>query len=681
MPPRLHYPLRLTPLLLTVTLSDAAASTPLAELVITAPAMRDPFTIESDPKTARQPLPAADGAAYLKSIPGFSVSRKGGVDGDPALRGLGGSRLNILLDDTLLLGGCGHRMDPPTAYVYPESYDNISVLKGPQALSYGAAIGGTVRFERNTAPFTEPGWRGTGALVAGSAGRRDQMADVTAGNRHGYLRLIATHAEADDYQAGNGDRVHSAYQRWSGSAIAGWMPTAATRLELSFDSSDGEAAYADRTMDGVQFERRGYALKLQHEAWGEWLERFEVKLYHNQIDHVMDNYSLRPVTLTPMTMPTGMVVDGYRKAVMNPDRVTSGGRLSTQIALGEQSFATVGADLQRDHHRSRTAMSMAMPMMNQPLMLPDDPDYAALPYNDKAAFQRYGLFSEVTHQWRPDRTLVAGFRIDRNRAEAQQQVVMMDDGLYGGAAAGRIDRNTTGSAFVRYQQQSSRHTTLFAGIGQAQRAADFWERERQFDLAPEQSRQIDLGLQHQQQQLQINLALFYATIDDYLLITDNGSSARNIDARHYGGELDWRYHLTPAWQLSGSLAHAHGDNRTDQRPLAQMPPLQGTLAADYQQPHYTLGAVVRMVADQDRIDVGSGTIYGTDIAPTPGFTVVALHTSYQIQPKLQFSAGVDNLFDRNYAEHIGKGSADLGTTTALVNEPGRSYWVRLSGRF
>ena len=34
----------------------------------------------------------------LKSIPGFSVIRKGGTDGDPVFRGMSGSRLGILLD-------------------------------------------------------------------------------------------------------------------------------------------------------------------------------------------------------------------------------------------------------------------------------------------------------------------------------------------------------------------------------------------------------------------------------------------------------------------------------------------------------------------------------------------------------------------------------------------------------
>ena len=55
---------------------------------------------------------------YSKNIPGFSVIRKGGTDGDPVFRGMAASRLSILLDGETILGGCGNCMDPPTAYVF-----------------------------------------------------------------------------------------------------------------------------------------------------------------------------------------------------------------------------------------------------------------------------------------------------------------------------------------------------------------------------------------------------------------------------------------------------------------------------------------------------------------------------------------------------------------------------------
>ncbi|NNE39244.1 MAG: TonB-dependent receptor plug domain-containing protein, partial [Gammaproteobacteria bacterium] len=72
--------------------------------------MEESLVVDTDPKAPRQPLPAHDGADYLKTIPGFSVIRKGGTDGDPVFRGMAGSRLSMLVDGENILGGCGMRM-------------------------------------------------------------------------------------------------------------------------------------------------------------------------------------------------------------------------------------------------------------------------------------------------------------------------------------------------------------------------------------------------------------------------------------------------------------------------------------------------------------------------------------------------------------------------------------------
>ena len=60
----------------------------LEEIIVTAVHMRKPLQVTTDPALPRQPLPAHDGADYLKTIPGFNVIRKGGTDGDPMFRGM-----------------------------------------------------------------------------------------------------------------------------------------------------------------------------------------------------------------------------------------------------------------------------------------------------------------------------------------------------------------------------------------------------------------------------------------------------------------------------------------------------------------------------------------------------------------------------------------------------------------
>ena len=153
--------LALRPLAIAAAIAGTSAAfaqeaATLGQVVVTAPAMDAPLTVTTDPRAPRQPVPAHDGADYLKNIPGFSVIRKGGTDGDPVFRGMAASRLGILLDGEMILGGCGMRMDPPTAYVFPEAFDKITVLKGPQTVKYGPGnSAGVVLFERAPKVRTE----------------------------------------------------------------------------------------------------------------------------------------------------------------------------------------------------------------------------------------------------------------------------------------------------------------------------------------------------------------------------------------------------------------------------------------------------------------------------------------------------------------------------------------------
>ncbi|WP_018717912.1 TonB-dependent copper receptor [Arhodomonas aquaeolei] len=626
------------------------------DVVVTAPMMGDPFTVVTDPRRPRQPVPAPDGGAYLKPIPGFSLSRKGGTNGDPALRGLGGSRLNIGVNDSAIPGGCPHRMDPPTAYVVPEAFDRITVLKGPQSVRYGASVAGTVRFERDTGRFEAPGTRAVFSALGGSFERNDQLVDITAGNRSGYLRGIATRSEAGDYEDGDGETVHSAFERWSTTAIAGWTPDADTRVELTYERGDGEAAYADRSMDGAAFDRTGVSLRATRENISPLIARVEATLYRNEIDHVMDNYTLRD------TAPSV-----YR--VMNPRRVTRGGRIEATLDLSAATALVTGVDYQHSARDGRMAMSAT----GEPALGDRE---------DVATFRQTGVFGELAHYLGARDRVVVGARADEVTVTADRQVTMMDPDGYGGVAAGTDDSDTNLSGFTRWEHElAASPASVYLGLGHAQRSPDFWERDRDFPLDPERATQLDAGWQYRGSRLTTTVALFYSRIDDYILITDDGDDARNIRARTVGGELDLRYALTTRWALTGTVSYVRGENRTDGVPLAQMPPLEGTLGLRYDDGPWSGGVLLRGVARQDRIDPGSGTIYGTDIGETGGFGVVSVNAGYRPGERWTVTAGVDNLFDRTYAEHLASGSADAGTRTGRVNEPGRNAWVKLTARF
>ncbi len=646
----LGFPLIVAPLL-------ATAQTDLSPVVITAPSSETALQVSTDPKAARQPIPAHDGADLLKTIAGFSVIRKGGADGDPVLRGMAGSRLGILVDGDTLLGGCGGRMDPPTAYIYPAAYDEVVVMKGPQSVRYGSGhSAGVVRFERDLRP--ESGLHGYLSAVQGSADRSDQIVSLSAAQALGYVRLDGSRSDANNYQDGNGDEVHSAYQRWSGDMTLGWTPSTHSLLQLTTSRSDGEARYADRGMDGAAFEREYHQLLWQQQTTSGPLQQWQLSLYNHYIDHVMDNFSLRANT--------------GKKMVSNPDRQTRGARLE----FDWQQHWGAGLHWQDDSHRLRKAMHM----MNTPVI-----DTVARQHS--IDHEQAGVWLE--YQPAGEQGLYAGLRVDQHNAFDRRR---------NKSTSGDQQQQTLVSGFARYQSNWNEQLSSYAGIGHSQRSADFWERTRSpgqpghdstFDLNSENLTQLDLGGHWQQAELKGSVSAFYAWHQDYILIEQlpdvsaSASNARSIDARSWGLETDWQYSLTEQWHSLATLAWVHAVNDTDSRPLAQQPPLEARLGLSYRARQWSSGLLLRLVDDQNRVAIGQGNIVGQDIGKTPGFALLSINASWQPLAAVTLSAGIDNLFDRAYGEHLSKAGAELAdyTVTTRVNEPGRTAWLKGEWQF
>lgn len=654
---------------------------------VTARASERPLEVVSDPRMPRQPIPAHDGADYLKTIPGFSVIRKGGTDGDPVLRGLAGSRLGLLLDGEGVLGGCGNRMDPPTAYAFPEAYDRITVLKGPQTVKHGPGnSAGVVLFERDRSPGAQRGLRLYASPTIGSFGRNDQAADIKLGGRKVYTELSATRSTMDDYVDGRGRAVHSAYERWSTNAIVGVLPDASSRVEISGALSDGDAAYADRAMDGVRFARSNLGLRIERSGLSHLIQHVEGQAFYNYVDHVMDNYSLRPFAATGM-MPN--------RSVSNPDRRTIGGRLSSNLRVSGTTLATLGVEWQENRHALRSSANQV-----------NDP-YDVKPRMRDASFENLGGYAEVTQAVGARSHLVAGIRGDWWTGRDARQTVSLGMGVapVSNPTAGLERRETLVSGFARYEQAIDSGTTIYAGVGRVGRAPDFWELVSKesagsvsaFSIRPEHTTQVDAGVLYRVTRVSGSVAFFANRIDDFILVQSNvakmamggmgavtrkATIARNIDASMWGGEATVAVNLARSLAADMSVAYTRGRNNTDNLPLAQQPPLEGRLGLTYSGDRWSAGALARLVAAQDRYAVNQGNIVGQDLGPAPAFAIVSMNGRLRVTKILGISAGIDNMLDATYAEFISRGGASVPgfLPTTRVNEPGRTLWVKLDVR-
>lgn len=633
------------------TVPDESYEFMLPEIVVTGYRSESPLTIVTDPRRPRQPIPAADGGGYLKSIPGFSVVRKGGIGGDPMMRGMGGSRMVMQMDGMSMAGGCPNRMDPTATYAFPETYSRIIVNKGPQSVRYGASIAGSVIFERETERFEKPGVRGSVSLMGASNHRFDEIVDVTAGGKEGYARFIQTRNYSQDYKGGDGNRIHSGYGRHSLSGIIGLTPDRNTLFEVAYDSSRGWGKFAHGMMDGSKFDRDSWAVKFERAHMSPVVEKLTLNFNHADIDHLMDNYT-------------------FRKGMMGMEvkRRQYGVRAVADLKLTPQATGAFGVELAQQEH------AFARAMKNMP----------RAPFSTDMTIKNLGMFFEYSHEMKERDRLKTGLRWDRTTDHYHP---------YMGRQSGTTTDNMM-SGFIRWEHTAkSQPLTFYVGLGHAERPADYWEAYHTWNVhhnlstrpKKERNTQLDLGWVYGGEKNSGSLSLFYSHVQDFILRSPANDYA-NVNARLYGFEADYTHSFSDAFSMNAALAYTRGDDRTNDASLPQIAPLEANLTAKYAHGKAEANAVWRLVARQNRFHTGYGSVTGTDSGATGGFGILSLSLAYRPDPNLTFSLGVDNLFNKTYSEFVNHTElADVAgfspPSKAHINEPGRTVWFKTNYRF
>ncbi len=680
----------------------AAAISVLAHSTGNAADVLDPVTVTGSADAPAispvhpEDLPALrDTADMLRDIPGVSGSRMGGHGIDPTIRGLSQTQLNILLDGAYIHGGCPNRMDPPTSYAPIASYEDITVIKGVQTLEYGGGgPGGTILFERVTPRFgddeplrgsVDAGYRENGEVweVAG---------DIAGGTRSGFARLIASYTESANYEDGGGNEVRSAFDETSGTLILGYTPSDATRLEFSFEKQETrDLLFAGAGMDSPLADSDTYRLKFVSTDHIGPLAAMKAEVYRSDVDHVMDNYTLR-TPVNPMMLMRAPSTSN-----------TTGGRLVGEVdsSLGRWKL---GIDVQ-DNARDAIRVNDFNDRLNS-LMWPDvDTD------------QR-GVFTELTHELNRSDRIIAGLRYDHVTSNAGKANVAAEmpartpNELYaiynnGAQAKERTEHNVGG--LLRWEHDlASGLGTVYTGLSRTVRTADATERYMASNtmnettpmglamrwvgnpaIDPEKHHQLEVGAQLQRGAWNLDASVYYNDVDDYILrdrahlpaaLGGNATIYRNVDATLYGMETTLGYRWSENWRSTVGLAYVHADNDTDDRPIAQTPPLEAVASLDYAVSTWEAGARIRAAAKQTRVDDDPLTGSGLDVGKTSGWGVLDLYGRYRLSAGARLDFGVDNVFDKEYAQHLNRSSA-FDPIQVQVNEPGLSAWVKFNAEF
>ena len=648
-----------------VLANEAMPVQTMAPIVVTSATGNDAngLIVRADPKQPIQPIPASDGADYLQSIVGFSSVNSGaGTNGDVTFRGMFGSRIKILTDGTENLGACPSRMDSPTSYISPESYDRISVIKGPQTVQYAnTGSAATVIFERSPEQFDEDHhYRGQTSVLVGSFGRLDHNVEVAAGDEQKYIRLNTNRSVANSYQDGNGNTVPSDWERWNADLALGWTPDENTWVELTGGKADGEAVYAGRMMDGSKFARESLGLRVEKRDISDVIQKVEGQINYNYNDHVMDNYSLRAKPM--MEMAT------------NVARKTLNARVAMTSEWDKVRLIS-GLDTQNNEHSIRKTT--------------DGVSYQNLPRMTDMEFQSIGAFGELTYDLGNDNQFVTGLRLDQVDVDAVQ--------------SNQSRQQLLPSGFLRFENIHPEHEDgkTYIGLGYVERMPDYWElfspksgngNTNTFkNIDTEKTLQLDVGYQHSHGKFNSWASAYAGLINDYVLTTYRPTGkmgmleahSRNVDATIAGAEAGIGYQLTDTIQADVSAMYAWGENTTDNMPLPQISPLEARVNLRYIQDKYNFGLLWRVVDGQNRISKNEGNIVGYDLQPSAGFSTLSLNGTYNLAEDIDLSVGIDNVLDKTYTEHLNKmGNAGVGlAANEQFNNMGRNYWARISMKF
>ncbi|QTR53852.1 TonB-dependent copper receptor [Thiothrix unzii] len=678
-----HLSVRLVLLSSMLVLSSAALADDT--LVVNVKANKKATPNESKPLgTDRRPVLPADGGDFLKQLNGVSGSRFGGRGIEPIIRGQSQTQVNVLLDGAYLHGGCPNRMDPPTSYAALETYEKVTVEKGVQTLQHGSGgSGGTVLFERDTRSQIDPedGLSGKASLTGSTNGiKHDLSVDVTKASEKGYVRVFAQDREAGHYEDGDGKEVKSAYKHKQGGIVLGATPTADRTIEYSYENNDfDDAWYPGAGMDSPVEKADIHRLKYKDKFNGK-VESVDAEVYLSEVEHVMDNFSVR--------MPERPIAD--RRSVPTTSD-TVGGKLALKSHVGNTDV-TYGVNVQ---NRTRNASMKGGTGMDMYLLWPD------------AKTDQTGLFVEAETKLSDQGKLKYGARVDRVEASASKAgqnfaantANTKYQKYYSGVTAqdtqGKTENNV--GALLRYEHALNENTQVFTGLSRTVRTAD--ETERYLNngtwvgnpnIKPEKHHQLDLGISQQRGKVRWTGSLFADKVDDFILrdkaagqagikTADGATIYRNVDADITGIELGASAKLTDKVTLSGDIAHVRRTNTTDNRAISQTPADNGKVQLDYNGAKWGSGARVRFASNQDRID----TLSGLDAGKTPGYGVLDAYGRYSISKNTKVRFGVDNVFDKTYAEHVSRADTINSTVNVpvRVNEAGRTTWLKLETEF
>lgn len=619
---------------------------------------------------------AHDGGVLIDQVPAISGIRKsGGYGFDPVLRGFKYDQLNVVLNGCQYASAaCPNRMDPPTSQMAPNMIERVEILKGPHALRYGSAFGGTLNFIPASLRFSEkPDLYGRLSAGYESNGNILRSEGVMGfGHKRVDIGLFASWSEGNDYLDGDRRVVQSGFSRGSLGMNMGLKVHKNQELRISvIRNLARDADFPALPMDLRKDDTWMYNLQHEIRVRSGKLRSWKTMVFGSRVNHFMDNLlkPLDPRTMNAKTAASTRNYGGHTEGTWN----------------FESSILYAGMDLRIEGAEGIRTREF--------LMGPNAGNAVTDNAWQNSRISKTGIFSEF--QFHHDQTrFILSARMEANHAEIMDPDPGFDS-TYPETKDTRINPSVSIGAIKSFLPGIS----LGLWMGRATRSGSLTEKYINYfpvgldpyemlgnpGLKPEVNNQLDVNLKWSSGQNIISLDLFSSLMQDHISsVIDTSLSPRlpgspgvrrfeNLEyASKAGFEFSWSQMLVTGLQHQMGFAYTYGQDLERGEPLPEIAPFdfRYSLTGNFIKGKLHPEILFRYVLQQSRISAE----YGETI--TPAFSLMDLRLSYQLLKQLRINAAVNNLFDVRYHEHLTR--SVRGTDSFPIYAPGRSFVVSVN---
>lgn len=667
-----------------------------------------------------------DAAKLMTQVPGGGANNNGPLTGQIQYRGMFGPRINVTIDGMKIHGGGPNWMAPPLHHIPAGLMEELVVEQGIASITTGGGIGGAATALWKRPDYnTGSGWKFTGDTEAafGSVDNGTSFSGVVgASSANHRIYGVGSFDEGDDYRSPVGDVAATQYSRDVYGFGYGYSDgTHSFDIHAhKIDTDDTGTPSLPMDIDWFETETWNAMYRGDFDNFG-----LEIQIYGSEVDHGMSNSLLRPTPdFSSLPLPP-FVGDDQRNVLTDSDE--SGFRVAVDFEMGRGDMV-IGIDGKDADHNATVY----------------DADFAPFFVNNfnNSEVEETAIFL----QWSAvldDRWYVeAGARaaqVEMNTGDVDAfpaRLVDMNPAMWpmgtppravwmlrqGFNSSDRAQEDDNLDVVLKTRYQATDNLVVELGLAQKVRSPMYQERYLWIpleanaglgdgnnyvgnpNLQPEEARQIELGFDWDFGEVYFSPRIYRRDVDDFIQgvaatnpavigVSRNANGDptplmfANTDAEFIGADMTLGFRINDNFRAEILYSTVDGEREDISDNLYRINPDNLRAALYYEGTNFNAKIEQVVVFDQDDVSLTNTldpTNPNNNANGTPSYNLTNAFFNWALENGLSVSAGIENLFDEDYIDHLTGFNRVLNSVVPQGSRmigPGRNVFGRLQYRW